>query len=90
MADYDVTNKPGIYSYILDGDESSLHVRKFTDREKQTAYERQNGICPMCRKHFELEEMEADHIVAWSRGGHTVPENCQVLCRRCNRQKGSK
>ena len=34
-----------------------------------------------------MEEMEADHITPWSRGGKTLAENCQMLCRECNRRK---
>ncbi|MBQ6773374.1 MAG: DUF262 domain-containing protein [Synergistaceae bacterium] len=90
ITDYDITNKAGIYEYVLDGEIKHLHIRKFSDRDKLTAYERQNGICSVCGKHFELSEMQADHIIAWSRGGHTEPDNCQVLCKECNRMKGSK
>ena len=90
MEDFDVTDKAGIYQYIFDGDEKHLHIRKFPERDKVSAYERQDGKCARCGKHFEIDEMEADHITAWSRGGHTVPENCQVLCKKCNSEKGSK
>ena len=38
---------------------------------------------------FEFEDMHADHIKAWSKGGHTTPENCQMLCRDCNLKKGN-
>ena len=31
-----------------------------------------------------------DHITLWRDGGRTVPENCQMLCRDCNRRKGAK
>lgn len=41
------------------------------------------------REHFEYEEMHADHIVPWSKGGKTVPDNCQMLCRDCNLKKGA-
>ncbi len=34
--------------------------------------------------------MEADHITPWVEGGRTVAENCQMLCRDCNRRKSSK
>ncbi len=34
--------------------------------------------------------MEADHITPWRDGGRTVPDNCQMLCRDCNRRKGAK
>lgn len=38
----------------------------------------------------EFEEMEGDHIVPWSKGGKTVPENLQMLCRRCNAVKSDR
>ena len=90
MSDYDVTRKQGIYEYLLDGEEKHLSIRKFPDRDKRTAYERQNGICPVCGKHFEINQMDADHIVAWNKGGHTLPENCRMLCKSCNRKKSDK
>ena len=87
MADEDVTRKSGIYDYVLTGNERMLSIRAFTDRDKRTAYEKQKGICPKCGKHFKIEEMEADHITPWSQGGKTVSENCQMLCKDCNRRK---
>ena len=47
-------------------------------------------ICPICNKHFELKDMEADHITPWKEGGKTTLDNCQMLCRKCNREKGSR
>lgn len=88
MADEDVTKKRGIYAYVLSGDERHLSIRAFTDNQKREAYERQMGICVVCKNHFELEEMEADHITPWHEGGKTEAENCQMLCRDDNRRKG--
>lgn len=90
MQDEDVTNKKGIYSYIFDRNQRHLHIRAFSDRMKREAYERQKGICPMCGEHFEIEQMEGDHITPWSEGGMTVAENCQMLCKSCNRIKSNK
>ena len=90
MEDDDVTSEKGIYEYLIDGEERHLNLRKFSIKMKKAAYERQNHKCAVCGGSFALEEMEADHIVPWSKGGHTTPENCQVLCRKCNREKGSK
>jgi hypothetical protein len=87
MADDDVTSKKGIYPYVLTRDESCLSIRAFTDSQKRGAFERQKGICPKCGKKFEFSEMEADHIDPWIRGGKTILENCQMLCRQCNRRK---
>ena len=87
MQDDDVTAKKGIYEYLLSGDEKHLNIRAFTDNQKREAYERQKGICPTCKKHFEIDEMEGDHIDPWHDGGKTSAENCQMLCRSCNRRK---
>jgi len=90
IADDDVTKKSGIYPYILTRDERYLSIRAFTETMKQKVYERQNGICLHCKEHFELSEMEADHITPWHEGGKTTEENCQMLCRDCNRRKSGK
>ena len=87
MMDDDVTNKRGIYPYVLTRNEKYLNIRAFTDSQKRAAYERQKGICPRCSKHFELQAMEADHITPWSIGGKTSSDNCQMLCLDCNRRK---
>ena len=92
MADKEVQKKGGIYEYLLsDGARrEKLNLRTFDNDEKRAAYEAQKGICPLCKQHFEYEEMDGDHIVPWSRGGKTVPENLQMLCRRCNNLKRDK
>ena len=90
IKDDSVTNKKGIYEYLLTNDESCLNIRKFSTSEREAAYERQNWICAKCGKHFKIEEMEADHITPRSQWGQTVLENCQMLCRDCNRRKSNK
>ncbi len=90
ILDDDVTNKGGIYAYVLDGDERHLNIRAFSDAMKLAAYERQSGICAVCGGHFELEQMEADHIKPWSAGGKTTADNCQMLCKACNRRKSNR
>ena len=90
MQDDDVTNKKGIYSYVLTRQEKHLNIRTFTDNQKREAYERQQGICSKCEEHFSLDEMEADHITPWHDGGKTIPQNCQMLCKDCNRRKSGK
>lgn len=89
MADEDVTRKAGIYQYVLDGQEKHLSIRAFTPNQKREAYERQKGTCPVCGDHFELVEMEADHITPWSQGGRTIPDNCKMLCKDDNRRKSN-
>ena len=90
MQDEDVTNKKGIYEYVLTRKEKFLNIRAFTDNQKREAYERQQGICVKCGEHFELSGMEADHITPWHEGGNTSAENCQMLCKHDNRIKSGK
>ena len=90
MKDDDITNTKGIYHYVLDGKEKHLNIRAFDNRTKRIVYEQQKGICVKCGLHFEIDEMEADHITPWHLGGQTVLENCQMLCRDCNRRKSGK
>lgn len=90
MQDEDVTKKSGIYPYVLTGQEKYLNIRAFTDKQKREAYERQKGRCKKCKKHFEIEEMEADHIKPWHEGGKTISANCQMLCKQDNRTKSGK
>ena len=90
MLDDDVTKKSGIYSYVLTRQEKYLSIRTFIYNQKREAYEKQKGVCVKCGEHFELEEMEADHIKPWHEGGKTTAENCQMLCKDDNRRKSGK
>lgn len=90
IMDDDVNTNSGIYPYVLTHDERYLNLRSFTPGQKQKVYELQKGICPICGKHFDIEQMEGDHITPWCEGGHTTIENCQMLCRECNRRKSAK
>jgi len=90
MQDDDVGSKKGIYIYVLAKEEKHLNIRTFSDNMKREAYERQRGICKSCDKHFEYNEMEGDHIDPWHSGGKTNTENCQMLCKSCNRRKSGK
>ncbi len=90
IIDSEVERKKGICSYVLTRDEHDLGLRAFPEDIKLAVYEKQQGVCPLCHRHFEMEEMEGDHITPWRDGGRTVAENCQMLCRDCNRRKGAK
>ena len=83
-----------------------LDVRIFDEATKRIVYNRQtqnankNGMsnCPLCaigheanrKKIYKINEMDADHVSAWSKGGGTSIENCQMLCKTHNRAKGNK
>lgn len=68
--------------------------------EKQTVLAERHGIsnCPLCAvgnnqnktKVYKYADMDADHVTAWSRGGKTSPENCEMLCITHNRAKGNR
>lgn len=90
IADDDVEKKSGIYQYILTKDERYLGIRTFSDSIKQKVYEKQKGICVVCKKHFDISEMEGDHITPWHEGGKTIETNCQMLCKDDNRRKSGK
>ncbi len=94
-----VTDKKGVFEYVLTNhtpeDLRLINVRVFDEPTKQKVYNKQNGVCPDCKaqglnKHYELKDMEADHVSAWSKGGSTDINNCQLLCIHHNRLKGNK
>ena len=89
VRDSEIQKPLGIIPYVLTGDEHYLDLRSFPDDIKMAVWERQNHICPHCGKEFDFEFMEGDHITPWCEGGRTVENNCQMLCRECNRRKGS-
>jgi len=82
-----------------------LHVRVFDKGIIKSVYEKQTEVakaagisnCPLCAvsdnsnrtKIWKSEEMEADHVTAWSKGGASTADNCQMLCRTHNRAKGN-
>lgn len=90
MQDDEVTNKKGIYPYLITGKEKYLNIREFPLSIKRATYEEQKGICSSCKGRFQFEEMEGDHIIPWSEGGKTEKNNCQMLCKACNREKSNK
>ncbi|MCR5586099.1 MAG: DUF262 domain-containing protein [Lachnospiraceae bacterium] len=107
LADEFVTDKKGIYEYILDGckEPKLLNIRIFDEKTKRAVYEKQTkaakekGVsnCPYCAisetnktKIWKQNEMDADHVSAWSKGGLTDISNCQMLCKTHNRIKGNR
>ena len=88
MADEDVTSNKGVYEYVLSNctREKVLSVRAFSKKDKRTKYEQQNGICPICGQHYEIEEMQGDHIVEWVNGGRTTLDNLQMVCHSCHKE----
>lgn len=90
VGDDEIQKQQGIIPYVLTGDEHYLDLRTFSDKVKLAVWEKQNHKCVLCGKEFDYVLMEGDHITPWRDGGRTTIENCQMLCRECNRRKGSK
>lgn len=90
LADDDVEKKNGIWEYVLDHNVSHLNLRVFPEKIKRAVYREQEGICPIDHKWHPYEEMEADHIIPWSKGGSTDKENCQMIWKHANRVKSDK
>ncbi len=67
-----------------------MSLRAFDNDIKSQVYERQMGICPICHEHYSTDEMQADHIIPWSKVGKTVLENYQMLCSKDNNEKSNK
>ena len=87
-------------------DTKLLEIRVFDDATKKLVYESQtkkahaknHSNCPLCavghdankQKIWNLADMDADHVAAWSKGGQTNIKNCQLLCKTHNRAKGNR
>ena len=56
---------------------------------KNEMYGEQNGCCKECKVKFDIDDLEIDHVVAVAKGGTDHRENLQLLCRRCNSDKGT-
>ena len=63
-------------------------IRKFTKQSIQEKLTEQQNICPACNLEIkEGDDYDGDHIVSWTAGGKTRPENLQVLHKRCHQLK---
>lgn len=87
-------------------DTKLLDVRIFDEATKRAVYEKQTteaeeqkiSNCPLCAlghdanksRIWSIKDMDADHVTAWSKGGATGIENCEMLCKTHNRAKGNR
>jgi hypothetical protein len=83
-----------------------LSIRVFDDKTKKAAYAKQTKAaqakgksnCRLCAagenanktRIYRLDEMDADHVSAWSKGGGSSAQNCEMLCVTHNRAKGNR
>lgn len=87
-------------------DTKLLEVRVFDEATKKATYATQTAAaekkhisnCSHCAighdankdKIWKFDEMDADHVAAWSKGGKTIAKNCEMLCKTHNRAKGNR
>lgn len=88
----EISNEKAVYEAVLSGNMNLLQARAFPEADRKRKYREQDGMCanPNCPNHgkrFDFKDMAGDHIVPWSRGGKTVYENLQMLCKACNSAK---
>lgn len=82
-----------------------LNVRLFDQKTQKSVYAEQTARataagesnCSVCasvdnankQRIYAFKEMEADHVTAWSKGGSSDQDNCEMLCMTHNRAKGN-
>ena len=87
-------------------DTKLLEIRVFDEVTKKSIYKQQTitaknqnvSNCSYCSighdatktKIWPLKDMDADHVTAWSKGGGTDKNNCELLCKSHNRAKGNR
>jgi len=87
-------------------DTKLLNIRIFDEPTKRAVYEKQTrkaetkkkSNCSLCavghdankEKIWNLSDMDADHVSAWSKGGKSDIKNCEMLCKTHNRAKGNR
>ena len=87
-------------------DKKLLAVRVFDEKVKRATYAKQTQAvkgknksnCPLCAvgenankaRIYDFDEMDADHVAAWSKGGDSSAKNCEMLCSTHNRAKGNR
>jgi len=83
-----------------------IDIRVFDDATRKSVYKKQTdkaktkgeSNCSLCAighlsnksKIWNLKDMDADHVTAWSKGGATDIKNCEMLCKTHNRAKGNR
>lgn len=91
-------DKPGDIESIIKASVGGISLdprRCFTSEQRAEIFDARDQDadghyeCDICHQMFNKEELEIDHILAWSNGGRTEISNAQVACRACNIAKSN-
>jgi len=89
-----LTDDAGIFKDFVNTDvipqRTDIQIVEPTKSVKERLYKEQNCLCNACGKHFNIWNLEIDHIIPESKGGGDYYENYQLLCGACNRIKGDR
>lgn len=78
----------GIAEHESNLDSSDYKLRHATDKQKLFIYLRDNRQCSYCHIYVDPRNMQADHLMPFSKGGETRVSNLVCSCKRCNYAKG--
>ena len=92
LEDEDVpeSKRKNAYEYAFTGEWELLHNRAFSSDQRKKMYRAQKGICAIDKVWYPIEEMDADHIIAWKKKGPPTIENGRMIHRKHNQAKGDK
>ncbi|MBD3351464.1 MAG: hypothetical protein GF364_08250 [Candidatus Lokiarchaeota archaeon] len=65
--------------------DNKYRTRYIPKEVKKYVWERDQGRCVNCKS---TENLQFDHIIPFSLGGANTKDNIQILCEKCNKQKG--
>jgi hypothetical protein len=88
------------FEYLRDNKHSLIvkdENRAFSELDRIIIYRRDKGLCQQCLREDKPEKecvvswtgYQADHVFPYSKGGQTVIENGELLCRYHNQSKGA-
>ena len=67
--------------------EKQRRRKSLTNAVMQEVWIRDGGKCIECGS---MDDIEFDHMIPFSKGGSSTPDNLRILCRKCNRSRGNR
>ena len=90
MEDDEIMRKSGIYRYVLSGDLRNLSFRTFDKNKSAKLTSDRKEFAYIATSTLNWRKWKQTTSPPWKEGGTTIVENCQMLCKNCNRIKGGK